>query len=65
MAERHNYREVVLTARLRGAVVRLNPDLPLDAVEDTVMTALRPESQVTQSENWRAYRPIVEGVPVD
>jgi type I restriction enzyme R subunit len=55
----------VLAGRLREAVVRLNPDLPLDAVEDVVKTALRPESQVAESENWRAYRLLVEGVPVD
>src|SRR5262245_35792795 len=64
-AERGDYREVVLTERLRDAVMRLNPDLPLDAVEDVVKTALRPESQVAESENWRAYRLLVEGVPVD
>ena len=64
-AERGDYREVVLIGRLRDAVMRLNPDLPLDAVEDTVKTALRPESQVAESENWRAYRLLVEGVPVD
>src|SRR5262249_26297582 len=33
-AERGDYREVVLTGRLRDAIVQLNPDLPLDAVED-------------------------------
>ena len=64
-AERDDYREVVLVRRLREAVVRLNPDLPLDAVDDVVKTALRPESQVAESENWRAYRLLVEGVPVD
>ena len=64
-AEREDYREVVLTGRLREAVVRLNPDLPFDAVDDVVKTTLRPESQVAESENWRAYRLLVEGVPVD
>jgi type I restriction enzyme, R subunit len=64
-AERGDYREVVLIGRLHDAVVQLNPDLPLDAVEDAVKTALRPESQVAESENWRAYRLLVEGVPVD
>ncbi|PZS03118.1 MAG: hypothetical protein DLM56_10140 [Pseudonocardiales bacterium] len=64
-AQRPDYREVVLAGRLREAVVRLNPDLPLDAVDDVVKTALRPESQVAESENWRAYRLLVEGVPVD
>jgi type I restriction enzyme, R subunit len=65
VAERDDYREVVLAGRLGEAVVRLNPDLPLDAADDVVKTALRPESQVAESENWRAYRLLVEGVPVD
>jgi len=64
-AERDDYREVVLIERLRGAVAGLNPDIPLDAVEDAVKTALRPESQMAESENWRTYRLLVEGVPVD
>jgi type I restriction enzyme R subunit len=64
-AERGDYREVVLIGRLRDAVIHLNPNLPPDAVEDAVKTALRPESQVAESENWRAYRLLVEGVPVD
>lgn len=33
-AERSDYREVVLTGRLRSAVARLNPDLPPDAWDD-------------------------------
>ena len=64
-AERRDYREVVLTDRLRRAVMRLNPSLPQEAVEDVVKATLRPESQVPESENWRAYRLLVEGVPVD
>ena len=64
-AERDDYREVVLTGRLREAVADLNPDLPPDALDDVVKAALRPESQVAESENWRAYRLLVEGVPVD
>jgi type I restriction enzyme R subunit len=64
-AERDDYREVVLVGRLREAVADLNPHLPSDAVADVVKTVLRPESQVAESENWRAYRLLVEGVPVD
>jgi type I restriction enzyme, R subunit len=64
-AERLDYREVVLAGRLRDAVVRLNPELPLDAVDDVVKTALRAESQVAESENWRAYRLLIEGVSGD
>ena len=64
-AERSDYREVVLAGRLGEAVERLNPALPLDAVEDAAKTALRPESAVAASENWRAFRLLVEGVPVE
>ncbi|WP_270240906.1 type I restriction endonuclease subunit R [Kocuria marina] len=65
MAERADYREVVLSERLRNAISDLNPDLPAEAVEDAMRTALRPESAVIQSENWRAYQLLVTGVPVE
>src|SRR4051794_34907643 len=32
---------------------------------DVVKTVLRPESQALGEENWRAYRLLVEGVPVE
>ena len=65
LAERVDYREVVLVDRLRGAVERLNPELPSDAVDDVVKTLIRPESQVALTENWRAYQLITQGVPVE
>ena len=64
-AERSDYREVVLVGRLRSTVERLNPLLPSDAVDDVVKTALRPDSQVLGTENWRAYKLLIEGVPVE
>ena len=63
--ERRDYREVVLTPRLRAAVVRLNPQLDADAVDDVVKTVVRPESQVVMSENWRVYQLLTQGVPVE
>ena len=50
-AERSDYREVVLEGRLRDAIYRLNPNLPDDAVEEAIKSAVRPESSVIQSEN--------------
>lgn len=63
--ERLDYREVVLAPRLRSAVARLNPQLDADAVDDVVKTAVRPESQVVMSENWRVYQLLTQGVPVE
>jgi type I restriction enzyme R subunit len=63
-AERSDYRDVVLEDRLRAALVRLNPELPADAIDDAVKTVLRAESQVVMTENWRAYQLLTQGVPV-
>ena len=63
-AERHDYRDVLLERCLRAALVKLNPWLPTDCVEDAVKTVLRVESQVVMSENWRTYQLLTQGVPV-
>ena len=65
LSERSDWREAVLEGRLRQAIERMNPTLPVDAVDDAVKTVLRPESQVTFTENWRAYQLLVGGVPVE
>lgn len=63
--ERSDYRDVVLVGRVRDALIRLNPELPLYAVDDAVKTVLRAESQVVMTENWRAYQLLTQGVPVE
>ncbi|MEU6190738.1 type I restriction endonuclease subunit R [Nocardia sp. NPDC047038] len=64
-AERADYRETILEGRLRDAVVRLNPDLPPEAVADVIAAVKRVESPAVESENWRAYRFLIHGVPVE
>ncbi len=64
-SERTDWREAVLEGRLRQAVERMNPTLPVDAIDDAVKTVLRPESQLAFTENWRAYQLLVGGVPVE
>ncbi|MGR7027221.1 type I restriction endonuclease subunit R [Geodermatophilus sp. URMC 62] len=64
-AERTDYRDVVLAGRLREAIVRLNPALPGEAVDEAVKTVLRPESQSVLAENWRGYQLLTQGVPVE
>jgi len=64
-AERHDYRQVILEQRLLDAIRGLNPDLPESAVRDVVDTVRRPESAVAESENWRFYQLLTQGVPVE
>jgi type I restriction enzyme R subunit len=64
-SERGDYRDVVLAGRLTSAVARLNPRLSPDAVADVVRTVLRAESPLVETENWNAYRYLIQGVPVD
>jgi type I restriction enzyme R subunit len=63
-AERIDYRDVLLVGRLRAALIKFNPDLPVDSIEDAIKTVLRVESQVVMSENWRTYQLLTQGVPV-
>lgn len=64
-AERDDFRETVLRGRLLQAVSHLNPDLGHDDVVSVVNSALRAQSEVSITENWRAYQLIVNGVPVE
>ena len=64
-AERKDYRESILEARLAAAVRLLNAGLPEAAVAEVVATAKRAESPVVESENWRAYQYLTSGVPVE
>jgi len=64
-AERTDWRDTILEGRLTTAVTRLNPSLPPAAVADVVSTVKRAESPVIESENWRAYRFLIGGVPVE
>lgn len=65
VAERDDYQQVVLIQRLQAALIRINPQLPADAVHDAVKLVLRSQSQVVITENWRAYELLVNGVPVE
>jgi type I restriction enzyme R subunit len=64
-AERVDWRDTILDGRLSSAIERLNPKLPPEAVADTVATLKRAESPVVESENWRGYRYLIGGVPIE
>jgi len=64
-AERADYGEVVLTNRLRSALVRLNPSVPDDAIEDALRRLTRPAGATLEARNRDFHRMLVAGVTVE
>jgi type I restriction enzyme R subunit len=64
-AERTDYGEVVLAERLRGALARLSPELPVDAREDAFRKLTRPEGADLLQSNRVLHRLLVDGVTVE
>lgn len=62
--ERESYRDVLLTMRLRTAIARLNPQIPLTAREDALRQVLELGVPVQLSANRLFHRLLVGGVPV-
>ena len=62
--ERDNYRQVVLVERLRSAIAKLNPKVPLAAREDALKQVLELGLPVQLSANRLFHRMLVSGVPV-
>jgi len=63
-AERADYRKVLLIDRLRGAIARLNPAIPLQAREDALRQVMDLGIPVLLSANRRLHQLLVGGVPV-
>jgi type I restriction enzyme R subunit len=63
--ERTDYGQVVLEQRLRDALVRLNPDLPAEALEDAFRKLTRPEGADLIQRNRTLHRLMVDGVTVE
>ncbi|MCI0147535.1 type I restriction endonuclease subunit R [Paraburkholderia sediminicola] len=64
-AERADYRQVLLVERLRSAIVRLNPGIPLQARDDAVQRVRDLGIPVLLSANRRFHQLLVGGVPVE
>jgi type I restriction enzyme R subunit len=64
-AERTEFTQTTLDARLRDALARLNPDLPASAVEDAFKRLLRAQGPDLVSRNRAAHRMLVDGVTVE
>ncbi len=64
-AERDDFREVLLTGRLRAALQRINPTLSDAAVEEGIRVLRRADSPSTLLNNRRFHRLLVDGVAVE
>jgi type I restriction enzyme R subunit len=63
--ERADYRQVLLVERLRSAIARLNPGIPLQAREDAVRRLRDMSIPALLSANRRFHQLLVGGVPVE
>ncbi|AJE22034.1 type I restriction endonuclease subunit R [Azotobacter chroococcum] len=62
--ERESYRQVILPMRLRAAIARLNPKVPLAAREDALRQVLELGVPAQLAANRLFHRLLVGGVPV-
>jgi type I restriction enzyme R subunit len=60
-----NYRDVLLERRLRQALVRLNPDLPPEALNDAWRKLTRVDAPSLVERNRAVHRMMVDGVTVE
>ena len=64
-AERNSFGEVVLAARLREAIRRLNPAIPEDAREEALRKVLRVGTPSLAQTNRAFHRMLRDGIPVE
>ncbi|MCC5788466.1 MAG: type I restriction endonuclease subunit R [Opitutales bacterium] len=63
--ERGDYRETVLAGRLLSAMQRLNPGIPVDALEEAAQGVLKLDHPVLEQRNRSFHQMLIDGVPVD
>ena len=64
-AERDSFGQTVLERRLRDAVARLNPSLPVSALDDALRKLTQPEGATLEARNRSFHRMLVNGITVE
>ena len=64
-AERATFGDVVLLGRLREALLHINPQLPLETIDEAIRKVTRPDSPSLLQNNRAFHRMLVNGVPVE
>lgn len=62
--ERSDYRDVILSGRLLASLQKLNPQIPLSALEEAVQVVLKQDHPVLEQRNREFHRLMLSGVPV-
>jgi len=62
--EREDYRQVVLTGRLRSALKRLNPEVPAATIEGAVLQLANPNVPGLLPSNRQFHRWMTTGLPI-
>ncbi|HQE71642.1 MAG TPA: type I restriction endonuclease subunit R [Methanothrix soehngenii] len=64
-AERESFQEVLLSRRLQDALLRLNPAIPSDALDEALRKLSRQQSPSLLASNRAFHKMLIEGVPVE
>ena len=64
-ALRESYADTIFPSVVRGALARLNPNLPADALDDAFRKLTRPEGPTLEARNRAFHRLTVDGVTVE
>ena len=65
LPERDSYSDVILKARLQGAIARNNPHIPIDAQQEAFKVVERIASPELMVNNQHFHELLTEGVPVE
>ena len=64
-AERTDYSDVVLVERLRKALIRINSEIPIEAIKEAIRKVLHPDGPSLIENNRRFHRFLTEGINVE
>src|SRR5262249_204961 len=64
-ALRESYADFILPGVLKGALARLNPALPAEALDDAFRKVVSPEGPTLEIRNRAFHRQLVDGVTVE
>ena len=63
--ERTSFEDVVLKGRLEAALHRLNPDVPVEALDEALRKLARHDAPTLEQNNYAFHRLLVDGIPLE